>query len=93
MHTLPYRHSAGLLSSDSAEFVGEFVARQQVVTGKTQIADRNYRDPETDIVVESEIDAEFATGIQSDYGTHVIDGGRANRLVRSATRSWRRGAS
>ena len=81
LHTLPYRHSAGLLSSDSAEFVGEFVARQQIVTAKTQIKDRNYRDPETEIVVESEIDAELATGIESDYGTHVMDSGRATRLV------------
>ena len=82
LHKLPYRHSAGLLSSDSNEFVGEFVARQQIVTAKTQIKDRNYRDPETEILVESEIDAELATGIESDYGTHVMDSGRATRLVK-----------
>ena len=79
---LPYRHAGGLLSADSAEFVGTFVARQQLVTSKTEITDYNYRTPETPIRGASALNTEQAHGTESDYGTHAGTGARATALAK-----------
>ena len=78
---LPYRHAAGLLSPDGDEFVGEFVARQQLVTGKTAVKDYNYRTPETPLEATSEINGDDAVGVQSDYGMNAGTGARATHLA------------
>ena len=77
-----YRHSAGLLSGDSAEFVGVFSAREQLVTGKTEIKDYNYRTPQIDIRGESAINPGHGVGLLSDYGIHAATVARARNLAR-----------
>lgn len=79
---LPYRHSAGLISADSVEVVNVFGARQQLVTGKTEITDYNYRTPTTKIRGESEINPDQAVGLLSDYGVHAATVARAKRLAK-----------
>lgn len=78
---LPYRHSAGLLSADGDESIREFVARQQLVTGKTAVKDYNYRTPETAIEATSEINGDGAVGVHSDYGMNAGTGARASHLA------------
>ena len=78
---VPYSHADGLRPDDSLETIRDFLARQRLVTGKTELKDYNYRTPETELFSESEIDGELATGKASDAMTHVGEQARGDRLA------------
>ena len=79
--SVPYSHADGLRPDDSLETVRDFIARQRLVTGSTELKDYNYRTPETEMVSESEINGELATGKASDSMTHVDTPSRSDRLA------------
>ena len=79
--SVPYSHADGLRPDDSLETIRDFIARQRLVTGKTELKDYNYRTPETELLSESEIDGELATGKTSDSMTHVDTPSRSDRLA------------
>ncbi len=78
--TVTYRAMAGL-AQPHAETVQEFVFRETLVTGKVVLKDYNYRTPEDDLRVESQINGDLP-GVYYEYGPHYQDAGEGNRLAR-----------
>ena len=79
--SVPYSHADGLRPDDSLETIRDFIARQRLVTGKTELKDYNYRTPETELLSESEIDGGLVAGKSSDSMTHVDAPARSDRLA------------
>ena len=63
------------------ETVSQFIYQGQVVTGKTQLKDYNYRDPSKDLLSESQI-SEDSPGTYSNYGDHYKDETEGQFLAR-----------
>jgi type VI secretion system secreted protein VgrG len=63
------------------ETVNQFIYQGQVVTGKTQLKDYNYRNPSKDLLSESQI-SEDNPGTYSDYGDHYKDESEGEFLAR-----------
>ncbi len=63
------------------ETVSQIIYQGQVVTGKTQLKDYNYRDPSKDLLSESQI-IEDSPGTYSNYGDHYKDENEGEFLAR-----------
>ena len=79
--TLPYNVGAALVAEEEVEAVREFVCHQRVVTGKVVLKDYNYETPDTELVSESQINAEMP-GVRYEYGPNYPDQGEGDRLAR-----------
>jgi type VI secretion system secreted protein VgrG len=77
--TVIYNVGGGLVPE--AEAVRELVCREQVVTGKVVLKDYNYRTPETDLEVESQLNGEMP-GERYEYGQHYKDTSQGDRLAK-----------
>jgi type VI secretion system secreted protein VgrG len=64
------------------ETVSQFIYQGQVVTGKTQLKDYNYREPSKDLLSESELDSENRPGTYYNYGDHYKDETEGQFLAR-----------
>jgi type VI secretion system secreted protein VgrG len=78
--SLQFHQGAGGMVKAKQETVSQFVCEEQVVTGKVELKDYNYRTPET-MTAESEMNSEMP-GKRYEYGEHFRDTGRGNRLAK-----------
>ena len=65
-----YSHADGLRPEDSIETIRDFVARQRLVTQRTEHKDYDYRAPSSKLVNEDSVRASKSAGIYSDSMTH-----------------------
>jgi len=77
--TVGFTADQGLAPDD--ESVYRFVGRERVVTGSVVLKDYNYRTPETELEVESQLNTSMP-GLRYEYGTHFGDAGTGQRLAR-----------
>lgn len=77
---LQYHTGAGEMIDAEEESVRDFVCKEQIVTGKVQLKDYNYRTPET-MTVESQLNGEMP-GTRYEYGEHFRDAQRGERLAK-----------
>jgi len=75
---LVYNPGGGLQAA--AEAVRKFNCREQLVRGKHIVKDHNYRDPETLLEKEMQLNADMP-GVHYEYGLHFKDIGEAERLL------------
>ena len=75
-----YFHEGAGMVGERKETVKLFVCREQLVTGKVQLKDYNYRTPETNLMVESQLNAEMP-GMRYEYGEHFQDTDQGRRLA------------
>ena len=78
--TVAYRAMAGMAQAHE-ETVQEFVFREHLVTGKVILKDHNYRTPDEDLRVESQISDELP-GVYYEYGPHYQDAAEGRQLAR-----------
>ena len=76
---LQYHTGAGEMIDAEEESVRDFVCEEQIVTGKVQLKDYNYRTPET-MTVESQLNGEMP-GTRYEYGEHFQDAEEGQRLA------------
>lgn len=77
--SIRFHEGAGMVEQD-AETVRRFVCREQIVTGKVQLRDYNYRTPET-MTVESQINGQMP-GTRYEYGPGFGDTQEGKRLAK-----------
>ena len=79
-NTVLYRTMSGM-AQPHEETIQEFLFREYLVTGKVILKDHNYRTPEEDLRVESQISDELP-GVYYEYGPHYQDVSEGKRLAR-----------
>jgi len=77
---LRYHEGGGGMIDADQETVKKFVCEEQVVTGKVQLKDYNYRTPET-MTTESEMNGDMP-GTRYEYGEHFRETDRGKRLAK-----------
>src|SRR5690554_6791072 len=78
--TVTYRAMAGM-AQPHEETVQAFLFREHLVTGKVILKDHNYRTPEENLRVESQISDELP-GVYYEYGPHYQEAAEGQRLAR-----------
>jgi type VI secretion system secreted protein VgrG len=77
--TVGFESRQGMVPDEEAVY--RFVSRERVVTGSVVLKDYNYRTPETNLEVESQINGDMP-GLRYEYGTHFEDADTGERLAR-----------
>lgn len=77
--SLRYHEGAGGMVGSDQETVRQLVCEEQIVTGKVQLRDYNYRGPKT--MTAKSGTASDGSGERYEYGEHFRDTSRGNRLA------------
>jgi len=77
--TIGFSSDQGLVPDD--ESIYRFAGRERVVTGSVVLKDYNYRTPETELEVESQLN-DSMPGLRYEYGSHFADANTGQRLAR-----------
>jgi len=78
--SLQFHQGAGGMVKEKQETVSQFVCEEQVVTGKVELKDYNYRGPKT-MTVDSEMNSDMP-GKRYEYGENFRDTERGDRLAK-----------
>lgn len=78
--SLQYHEGAGGMIEEDQETVKQFVCEEQIVTGKVELKNYNYRGPKT-MTVDSEMNSDMP-GKRYEYGENFRDTDRGNRLAK-----------
>jgi len=77
--TVGFHDSTGTMGDVHTETVDRFICEEQLVTGKVELKDYNYRTPET-MTVESALNGQMP-GTRYEYGEHFQDAKRGKHLA------------
>ena len=76
---IDYKPGAGMV--EGAEKVQEFIVREKIVPGKVVLKDYNYRQPDMDLQVESQLNTAMP-GMYYEYGDHYKEVGVGKQLAK-----------
>jgi type VI secretion system secreted protein VgrG len=84
---IEYHPGAGLGTTDEVDYVREFGAQRQLVSGKVILKDYNYRTPETHLLASANLDHP-QPGVYYDYGAHFKNAKDGERLAQVRTQEF-----
>ena len=85
---IEFHPGAGLVTAEEADFVREFTAQRQLVSGTVILKDYNYRTPETHLLANAKLGSAPMPGTYYDYGAHFKDMKDGERLARVRTEEF-----
>jgi type VI secretion system secreted protein VgrG len=84
---IEYHPGAGLGTTDEVDYVREFGAQRQLVSGKVILKDYNYRTPETHLLASANL-GHPQPGVYYDYGAHFKNATDGERLAQVRTQEF-----